>query len=159
MPSQMIKALFSGLVLGLLLTPPLQANTIQGMRFQDWGGNCSHQVCYLQQVLSKGEQPYMVTVIGYAQGKPHPTVIFELPPHADVKAGVSLSVDNKAAIKFSGDCQKNICRAGFALDRRMMKQFKKGRRATVTFISKSTKKPEALPVSLMGVSKGLNMLR
>lgn len=150
------------LVGGLLLLAGIESRAadIQGMRFQDWGGNCVDKVCYIQQVLSKGEEPYMVTVIGYAQGNPYPTVIFELPKETNVKDGITLKVDSKASITFSGDCdEKGICRAGFALDPRMMKQFKKGRQATVSFTRGKDKQQESLPLSLMGITHGLNLLK
>lgn len=157
MISRYIKSSLAGAL--LLMGGAAQAADIQGMQFQDWGGNCVEQVCYLQQILSKGEAPYMVTVIGYAQGKPYPTVIFELPASAQVQDGVTLQVDNKPPINFAGSCEDGVCRAGFALDPRMMQQFKKGRQATVTFSTGQDGATESLPLSLMGVTKGLNALR
>jgi invasion protein IalB len=151
-----------GLVLAGLLcgTLPTQAaGNIQGMRFGDWGGNCDAQVCYIQQVLSQGDAPLMVTVIGYAPGKPDPTIIFELPPGIHIKAGVQLQVDNNSPVKFTGSCDKDYCRAGFALDQTIIEQIKRGRTASLSFTPAPKKKPTALPLSLMGVTKGLSMLR
>lgn len=152
-----------GLLLAGLLwaaVPVQAAGNIQGMRFADWGGNCEGQTCYLQQVLSQGEQPLMVTAIGYAPGKPLPTIIFQLPLGAAVQEGLELQVDRKPPIKFKGSCDKDFCRAGFALDDRMLYQFRKGRQATLNVkLSPKDKKPTQLPLSLMGFTKGLSMLR
>lgn len=153
-----IKGLALAGLLGIATTTQAAGN-INGMRFGDWGGACDAQVCYIQQVLSQNDAPLMVTVIGYAPGKPSPTIIFELPPGLNIKAGVQLRVDNKPPINFTGTCDKNYCRAGFALDEGMLQQFRAGRRAQVTFTPNGKKKSTTLPLSLMGVSKGLSMLQ
>lgn len=142
------------------------AGNIQNKRFGDWGGNCqasqqSGKVCYLEQTVSKKgvKKPLMVTVIGYAPGKPHPTVIIELPNIVDMPKGVHLMVDQNEPVSFKGDCNAKGCRSGFALDAKMTRQFKKGRKAVVAFTRKGQKKPTLLPISLMGVTAGLNALR
>lgn len=151
-----------GLVLAGLLSATTftqAAGNINGMRFGDWGGVCETQVCYIQQVLSQNNAPLMVTVIGYAPGKPSPTIIFELPAGINIKAGVQLQVDGKPPIKFTGSCDKNYCRAGFAMDESILQQFRAGRRAQVSFTPAGKKKPSSLPLSLMGVTKALSMLK
>ena len=151
------------LLTGLLwsATVPVQAaGNIQGMRFGDWGGNCEGQMCYIQQVLSQGEQPLMVTAIGYAPGKPYPTIIFELPKGAPLQNGLEFQVGNQPAIKFKGSCDKDACHAGFVLDEPMLYLFRKGREATLSVkLNSKDKQPTKLPLSLMGFSKGVSMLR
>jgi len=152
-----ITLVLAGLLGGAL--PAQAAGNIQGMRFGDWGGNCDGQVCFVQQVLSQNDKPLMVTVIGYAPGKPVPTIIFELPAGSYIKAGVQLQVDNNPSVKFTGSCDKDYCRAGFALDEPMLQQFRKGSKASVTFTPAPKKKPLALPLSLNGIGKALNSLK
>lgn len=133
--------------------------SIQGMRFGDWGGVCDAQVCYIQQVVSQNDTPVMVTAIGYAPNKPTPTVLFELPVTVNVKAGLYLQVDNNEPVKFTGNCDKSACHAGFALDDSLMQQFRRGHRAAVTFTPKKSKKTATLPLSLNGLNKGLTALQ
>ena len=149
--------LLAGLLGGSLVAQA--AGSIQGMRFGDWGGNCEGQMCYLQQVLSQGDKPLLVTAIGYAPGKPLPTIIFDLPAGSAPQQGLELQVDAKPPIKFKGACDKAACRAGFALDERMLHQFRKGSKATLSVRLEPKQKPVKLPLSLMGFTKGLSMLR
>lgn len=142
------------------------ASSIQGVRFGDWGGNCQtaqngKPVCYLEQTVSKegGNQPLMVTVIGFAPNKKNPTVILELPAGVDMKQGIHMQVDLNAPVSFVGDCQPKGCRAGFALDDNMTAQFKKGKRAVVAFTPSNSSKPILLPISLKGINGGLQALR
>lgn len=152
-----------GIVLaGLLgITTSLQAaNNINGMRFGDWGGVCEPKLCYIQQVLSQNNAPVMITVIGYAPGNPTPTIIFELPSGINMKAGVQLQIDKKPSVKFNGNCEKDHCRAGFAMDDSILQQFRAGKRAQLTFTTGDKKKQiTALPLSLTGITKALSMLK
>ncbi len=150
-----------GLVLaGLLSSAATQAaDNINGMRFGDWGGTCDSQVCYIQQVLSQNDAPLMVTVIGYAPGKPTPTIIFELPAGINIKAGVQLQVDQQPPVKFTGSCTKDYCRTGFAMDEQILQQFRTGKRANVSFTPAGKKQATTLPLSLTGAAKGLNALQ
>jgi invasion protein IalB len=148
--------LMAGLLAGAM--PAQAAGNIQGMRFGDWGGNCEGQACFVQQVLSSNDAPVMVTVIGYAPGKPLPTIIFELPAGSYLKAGVQLQVDKNPPVKFTGSCTKDYCRAGFAMDESMLQQFHQGQKASLTFTSAAKQKPTALPLSLKGAAKALDML-
>ncbi|HPQ94506.1 MAG: invasion associated locus B family protein [Thiothrix sp.] len=145
------------------LSPPAMAS-LQGQRFQDWGGNCeagayNRNICYLEQVLSHNDQPLMITVIGYAPGKPMPTIFFELPKDIAIQNGITLQVDNQAPIRFQGQCNETRCTAGFALDQKILAQFRKGRRATVSYQGQADSRQVQLPLSLMGISAGLNALQ
>ncbi|MGV6809000.1 MAG: invasion associated locus B family protein [bacterium] len=155
--------LSSGICLLISLTfNSVNAATIQGQRFQDWGGNCEmierEQVCYLQQILTERNKPLLVSVIGYTQGKRYPTLVVELNGQADLKKGLFLQVDQKTKIRFTGKCQKKVCTAGFTLDAPMLKQLKKGRKAMFTY-TPNTGKTRQLPISLMGITSGLQALR
>ena len=164
--SSRLKSVVLVTALSLLSHATLAAGAVQGVRFGDWGGNCQtaqngKSVCYLEQTVSKegSDKPLMVTVIGYAPNKNNPTIILELPAGVDMRQGVHLQVDLNAPVSFVGDCQPRGCRAGFALDDNMTNQFKKGKKAVVAFTPAASSKPMLLPVSLKGVTSGLQALR
>lgn len=164
--SSRLKSVVLVTALSLLSHAALAAGAVQGVRFGDWGGNCQtaqngKAVCYLEQTVSKegSDQPLMVTVIGYAPNKKNPTIILELPAGVDMRQGIHLQVDLNAPVSFVGDCQPRGCRAGFALDDNMTAQFKKGKKAVVAFTPGNTNKPMLLPISLKGISSGLQALR
>lgn len=142
------------------------AGAKQGQRFGNWGVQCETaqnnvQICYLQQVLSEKDkkQPLMVTVVGYGQGKPFPTAIFELPKDVDINQGVQLKVDKYKPVGFKGKCDNTGCRAGFTLDNPLTQQFSKGQRALIAFKKRGAKEPTLLPVSLKGMAYGLKMIK
>lgn len=164
--SSRLKSVVLVTALSLLSSTAFAAGSVQGVRFGDWGGNCQtaqngKAVCYLEQTVSKegSDQPLMVTVMGYAPNKQNPTIILELPANVDMRQGVHLQVDLNAPVSFVGDCQPKGCRAGFALDDNMTAQFKKGKKAVVAFTPSTTNKPMLLPISLKGISSGLQALR
>ncbi|HHC73947.1 MAG TPA: hypothetical protein ENK78_02580 [Thiothrix sp.] len=150
------------LVLVSLTLNSANAANIQGQRFQDWGGNCEvierEQVCYLQQILTERNKPLLVSVIGYTQGKRYPTFVVELQGQADLNKGLFLQIDQNTKLRFTGSCQKQVCTAGFTLDAKMLKQLKKGRKAMLTYTPK-VGKTRKLPISLMGITSGLQALR
>ncbi|MEB4591684.1 invasion associated locus B family protein [Candidatus Thiothrix sp. Deng01] len=151
-----LKALMLG---GLLAAGAAQAaDSIDGKHFGDWGGACDSKLCYIQQALSSKGQLLMATAIGYLPGKPFPAVLIQLPKGAQLQEGVLLQVDNHAAIKFEGKCEKDSCFAGFALDQKMQQQFQQGSKAVVSFIPAPKQKPVSLPLSLKGIGKGLSAL-
>lgn len=153
------RLVWAGLVASMMATAHA-ADGIDGMRFGDWGGNCPEgQSCYIQQVLSQADAPLMISVIGYAPGKNEPTVIFELPPGIHIKAGVQLQVDAQAPIKFTGSCNKDYCRAGFALDDAAAQRLRKGKKASVSFTPTPKQQPTVLPLSLNGIAKALDALK
>ncbi|MGB0848765.1 MAG: invasion associated locus B family protein [Thiolinea sp.] len=136
----------------------------EGKRFKAWTGSCEsgrqgQNICFLEQVLKQNGNDVLRAIIGYAPGKPYPTVFFELPSGIDIEAGVALKVDKKKSIRFQGRCTQALCSAGFILNPSMMKQFLKGRTAVVTYSPSVGQQLVRLPVSLMGVTAGLKALR
>jgi invasion protein IalB len=137
----------------------LQASPlVQGKTFQDWGGNCEivndQKVCYLQQMLMENNKPLLISILGYSVDSNQLTLVFDLPKNFLPSTTLSLKVDKKKAIYFEGQCSQNKCTAGFALDKNMLKQLKRGKQATLSYQTKQ-KNTRKLPVSLMGVSAGL----
>lgn len=153
-------SLFSLLVLSLNATA---AGNVQGKRFQDWGGNCQvtqqGRHCYLEQVLHDGEQKVMISVIGYLPRQPVPSMAFELPPNIHLPAGFTLSIAERPVTRFKGKCSAQRCTASFQLTPQILQQFQKGQAATVAYVSTPHQRPVSLPLSLMGISAGLNALK
>ncbi|WP_298610248.1 invasion associated locus B family protein [uncultured Thiothrix sp.] len=139
------------------------AGNIQGKRFQDWGGNCqvTEQVqhCYLEQVLHDGEQKVMVSVIGYLPNQKVPSMAFELPPNIHLPAGFTLSLDERPVTRFKGKCSVQRCTASFQLSPQILQQFQTGQAATLSYLSTPNQRPVTLPLSLMGITAGLNALK
>lgn len=139
------------------------ANNIQGKRFQDWGGNCQATAqgrhCYLEQVLHDGQQKVMISVIGYIPGQKTPSMAFELPPNIHLPAGFTLNVDKRAITRFKSKCTQQRCTASFQLTPPILQKFQKGQAATVSYLSTPSQRPVNLPLSLMGITAGLNALK
>lgn len=139
------------------------AGNIQGKRFQDWGGNCQvteqGRHCYLEQVLHDGEQKVMISVIGYLPGQKIPSMAFELPPNIHLPAGFSLSLNARPLTRFKGKCSPERCTASFQLTPQILQQLQKGQAATVSYLSTPNQRPVNLPLSLMGITAGLNALK
>jgi len=155
------------LVLGLGLTASnALAAGIQGQKYGHWGGNCETlpdktQVCYLEQVLSEQDKkkPLMMTVIGYGKGQKFPTIIFELTQGVDVKSGAQMRIDKYPPVGLKGFCEKGRCRFGLTLDNPRTQQIRKGKELRLAFKKNAqAKEPTVLPVSLKGMSAGLNAL-
>jgi invasion protein IalB len=153
---------FISLVVTFFFSPMVFASFVQGQQFQHWGGNCEivdkQRVCYLQQILTENKKPLLVTVIGYTAEKKYPTLFLELSASVQLNKTIALRVDRKKAIYFDVQCEKGKCMAGFGMDALMLKQFKKGRRAVLSYTNHQGHKRE-LPISLMGVTAGLKALQ
>lgn len=151
------------LVVGACSLSAQAAGNIQGKRFQDWGGNCQvrQQVrhCYLEQALYDGQQKVMISVIGYIPGQTIPSMAFELPPNIHLPAGFTLSLNEQPLTRFKGTCSAQRCTASFQLTAQILQQFQKGQAATLNYLSTPNKRPVSLPLSLMGITAGLNALK
>jgi invasion protein IalB len=151
------------LALGLCSSAAQAAGNIQGKRYQDWGGNCQTtdqgQHCYLEQVLFDGEQKVMISVIGYLPGQKIPSMAFELPPNINLSKGFTLSVNDKPITRFKGQCISQRCTASFHLTPQILQQFQRGQAANLSYISTPNQRPVNLPLSLLGISAGLNALK
>lgn len=159
-----IKSLGMSLVL-LFAASSLQAAGIDGKKYKDWVGKCDtnpqgQQFCYIFQMLRNKDtdQPVMMTMVGYENQSKSPIVIFHLPKEINQQELVQLKVDNNEPIAFKVACNEQQCRAGFQLDSRMMKEFKKGTRGLVAVKQPGKEEPVFLPVSLSGFTKGFNAI-
>ena len=142
------------------------SKNIQGKKYFDWGGQCEikknkKKVCYIQQVLSKKNEkkPLMISVLGYGDRKKFPTAIFELPKGVDISKGIQLKIGKHKPIGFKGRCDAKGCRAGFTLDQKTFQQIQTDKRALLAFKKNGKNKPTILPISLRGVTQGLQALR
>lgn len=88
-----------------------------------------------------------------------PTLAFELPPNIHLPAGFTLSMGNQTVARFQGKCTPQICNASVSLTPQLVTQFQRGREATLSYQSLPKQKPVNLPLSLMGITAGLNSLK
>ena len=141
------------------------AGNIEGKRFKAWQGGCevlsdNQEVCYLEQEVADSRgQLLLRAVLGYAPGRPHPTVYFELPAGIHIESGVSLAVGKRKPIRFKGRCSESLCTAGFILQGPAKRHFLKGRQARVSYLPGAGQPAITIPVSLMGVTAGMKALR
>jgi invasion protein IalB len=70
-----------------------------------------------------------------------------------------LSLNERPTLRFKGKCSAQRCTASFQLTPKILQQFQKGQAATVSYLSTPNQRPVNLPLSLMGISAGLNALK
>lgn len=136
--------------------------------FKDWVVGCEDtpgesgkQLCHIAQSITakKTGQQLLHAMIGTV-GKENKTVlILTLPLGVALPPGVRIQVDeNKASVNPIEVCTKQGCRLGINLNDRMLKMMKKGRTMKVT-ITNIQRRPITIPMSLSGISAGLNSLK
>lgn len=161
-----VSIMSSILLLGLALSP-LQAAPEEGKTFNDWEIGCDkkpdseEKICHLQQLISEKEsnKPILMVAAGYLPGREAPTIIITLPLGVLLPPGLTLQVDDNDAIAFPFEvCDPVGCRAGVELKDDLLKQFKSGKKAQLTFAS-IQRKPVGLPISLTGFTAGLKSLK
>jgi len=163
MKYQSIRTIFVSLL--FLLTAQLSfAGAINGKAFKDWNGRCEVQdgkeLCYIVQGYSQdGKNASMFAIVDLLQHKDHPVITIRLPNVVDVTKNLVLVVDKNQPIGLKGKCYENECRTAFVLDKRMLSEFKRGRRGTIIFAVKETGKEARLPISLLGFTKAINTLK
>lgn len=153
--------------LAALSLTPLYAAPEEGKVFNDWKVGCDkkpdseEKICYLQQLVTGGEkkEPIMMVTAGYLPGRDNPTLIITLPLGVLLPPGLTLQVDENEAIAFPFEvCDPVGCRAGVELKDDLLKQFKSGKKAKLTFASMQ-RKPVGVPISLNGFTAGLKSLK
>lgn len=151
----------------LLMSTPSQAMPKAGTVFKDWVVSCQtipktkKQHCHIAQTASdrKTNKPVLHTMIGRIVGQTTPVVIFIIPKLISPKTKLQLVFGPKLAVNFkvtSCDKKTKTCSAGLPLDKKIQKAFKKGKVAF--FAYKQGKKVVKIPISLMGITSGLNSL-
>ena len=139
-----------------------------GTVFKDWVTMCQpipktkKQHCHIAQTASdkKSNKPVLHTMVGRLVGQKTPVAIFIIPKLISPKTKLQLAFSPKFSISFNvQNCDKKAktCHAGVPLDKKILTAFKKGKVAF--FIYKQGKKAIKIPISLMGLSAGLNALK
>lgn len=162
---------FTSIMIFILLTglalSPLQAAPEEGKTFDDWKVGCDkkpdseEKICHLQQLITEGEKknPVLMVAAGYLPGREAPTIIVTLPLGVLLPPGLTLQVDDNDAVAFPFEvCDPVGCRAGIELKDPLLKQFKSGNKAKLTFASMQ-RKPIGVPISLSGFTAGLKSLK
>jgi len=160
-------SIMTPVLLSVLALSPLQAAPEEGKTFNDWKVGCDEnpdtkeKICHLQQLISdkKDNKPILMVAAGYLPGREAPTIIITLPLGVLLPPGLTLQVDDNDAIAFPFEvCDPVGCRAGVELKGDLLKQFKSGNKAKLTFAS-IQRKPVGLPISLSGFTAGLKALK
>jgi len=151
----------------LLFTHSSQAAPKAGKVYKDWVTMCQtipntkKQHCHIAQTASdkKSNKPVLHTMVGHLVGQKTPVAIFILPSLISPQTKLQLIFSKTLSISFKVQaCDKKAksCHAGIPLDQRILAAFKKGKVAF--FVYKQGKKEIKIPISLMGLSSGLNAL-
>jgi len=162
-----IASAFATLMIAVLPFNALLAAPEEGKTFDDWKIGCEkkpdseEKICHLQQLITEGEKknPILMVAVGYLPGRDAPTIIITLPLGVLLPPGLTLQVDENEAIAFPFEvCDPVGCRAGIELKDDLLKQFKTGNKAKLTFASMQ-RKPIGVPISLSGFTAGIKSLK
>jgi invasion protein IalB len=151
----------------LLIMNPASSAPKAGKTFKDWVVMCQQvpkskkQHCHIAQTASnkKTNKAVLHTMVGRLVGQNTPVAIFIIPELVGLKTKLQLVFSSKFSISFNVEsCDKKgkSCHAGVPLDKRILAAFKKGKVAY--FVYKKGKEEKRVPISLMGLSSGLNAL-
>jgi len=153
----------------MMLNQSATATPKSGTVFKDWVAVCQtipntkQQHCHIQQTSSdrKTKKPVLHTLVGkLAAGKKQLVAIFVVPKLIGSKTKLRLAFSPKAYIDFpieSCDKKRKECYGGLPLEKDILKAFKKSKVAVFSY--KQGKKTIAAPVSMMGISAGLNAIK
>ncbi len=150
-----------------LIYVPVNATPKSGTVYKDWVVSCQpipktkKQHCHIAQTASnpKTNKYVLHTMIGRIVGQSMPIVVFIIPKMLGKNAKLKLAFGPKMSIDFKvANCDKKTktCSAALPLDNPIQKAFKKGKVAYLIY--KQGKKETRIPISLLGVSAGLNAL-
>lgn len=166
----MKKALSFLLIIPILVTISNSAIAAPktGSTYKDWVAMCQpvpktkKQHCHIAQTASdkKSNKPVLHTMVGKLVGQKTPVAIFIIPKLISPKTKLQLVFSPQFSISFKVQCcdkKAKTCHAGVPLDKKILAAFKKGKVAFFTY--KKGKKDIKIPISLMGLSAGLNALR
>jgi len=140
------------------------AGAIDGKKFKDWQGRCQvdsgKETCYIiQMLLVDNKEPLMITTVNLVQHPKYPVITLRVPAVLDTTKDVAFKVDKNSPIGLKSQCSEKECGVSFALDKRMLDEFKRGRQGVLAFITKDSGKPVYYPVSLSGITKALAELK
>lgn len=154
------------LVLLPISDSPATAQNPHAKIFGDWRIRCNTPTgapagCTMfQNVVVKGSgKPVLQAVFGYMDGATTPVGVFVTPLGIYLPPGLTLQVDAGQVYEMNFEiCGRSGCRVRFSLDENLLKTFKSGNTAEITFQS-GIQKPVQIPLSLKGFTAALEQVR
>ena len=158
---------FAALIAALCASGIVRAAPEHGQTFRDWTARCERPPgseaarCFIFQnlVLKETGERLVHVAVGYLAVDGRAAAVVTLPLGISLPPGAALSVDGGEPVRFPVErCDANGCIGALELDDRMLAAMKRGREARVTFHD-GTRRPIAVPISLMGFTAGFASLQ
>ncbi len=155
------------LLIILLSAQAVHARPVNGKSYENWTVRCEvpkdgkQEQCFIFQnlVLKEGGQRVLHMAIGYIPGRDEPVALITMPLGISLPPGGRIVIDDGEPIRFQIErCEPVGCRAGLTLKDKLLTAFKKGLKATITFMDGS-RRPIDVPLSLKGFTAGLKALK
>lgn len=137
-----------------------------GQDFKDWTARCetlqdgTKVPCYIFQnvFLKKDNQRLLHVAVGYLAEGGKPVAFFNLPLGVSLPGGLGVKIDEGQPLRLRFErCEPNGCLAPLPLDDQLIRAFKGGRWARVSFFD-SSRREISVPVSLVGFTAGFDAL-
>lgn len=135
--------------------------------FEDWNLVCPPAAtegdkpdCHLSQQKAdpQSSSTLLLASIVLKGPKPSPFLILASPLGINLPAGLTLKVDRRTPVKLVfNTCTHQGCFAGLGLSKSMLRQFRRGLNAQVTY-QDAARRPVKVDLSLRGVTAGLEAL-
>lgn len=153
------------LFLALTLAVGVQAGAEEeAVQYGDWSGRCAQgdqgRVCNISQHLSLKEsgEPLLRITIGRIPDQAQPVALLAVPLGVYLPDGVDIRVDEGKPKNYTYDyCDNSGCWLAYPLDQALLRAYKRGRYAKVSFANRQRDKI-TVPVSLKGFTKGIASL-
>ena len=166
------------ITLGVLLTATslgwhggASAAAANGKKFKDWQVRCetykdkekqNFDQCHIFQAWHHKSQKVLILhmAIAYPPANPtRPVAVMTMPLGIYLPAGVKIRVDDGVSRDLAFErCEPVGCKAGFPVESEVLREFRKGLNAYVTF-SDMRRKPLTIKVSLRGFSAAMKALK
>lgn len=123
----------------------------------DWQAICDDRGCRLAQSLVAARTETTVLMARVFQGA-SPTLVLSVPLGAFLKPGILLSIDGDAPRALAFEiCDEFGCHAGVPMDDDILRDFRRGLKADVTFVD-GAQEQVSLSLSLVGFTNGMKAL-
>jgi len=163
---QLRRAAWTALIAALGASGLVGAAPEHGQAFEDWTARCEKPAgaaverCYIFQnlVLKETGERLLHMAVGHLAADGQTAAVVTLPLGISLPPGAAISVDGGEPVRFQVErCDASGCVGAIALEPDMLAALKRGREARITFHD-GTRRPIAVPVSLMGFTAGFESL-